>query len=69
MHDVALVLFAAFALVLLLLPLPIHLRARNTSTLFNMAWLFIGNLNLLINSATWWENVDNKAPVFCDICE
>ena len=33
-----------------------------------MAWAGLGCLNAFINSVVWNGNVENVAPVWCDIC-
>ncbi|KAJ6498395.1 GPCR fungal pheromone mating factor, partial [Mycena vitilis] len=57
--------FLASALVLV--PLPWHWRARNTTTLSMLAWLFASNLQYAINSIIWAGRTDNVVPVWCDI--
>ncbi|KAJ7643156.1 Rcb2.42 [Mycena polygramma] len=60
--------FGAFlASVLVLVPLPWHWRARNTTTLSMLAWLFVSNLKYAINSIIWAGRTDNIVPVWCDI--
>nr|BDD37067.1 pheromone receptor [Rhizopogon roseolus] len=58
---------AFIAAVLVLIPLPWHWRARNIGTLAIIAWLFIVNMIYGINAILWAGNVDNPAPVWCDI--
>ena len=43
--------------------------AWNIGTSFIMAWSGLACLNLFINSVIWNDNVNNPAPVWCDICE
>ncbi len=69
MHDAALIFFSGIALVSLILPLPSHLRANNSSTVLNIAWLFVGNLINFVNSIAWRDSTANRAPVWCDISE
>ncbi|KAG1720062.1 pheromone A receptor-domain-containing protein [Suillus paluster] len=59
---------AAFlAAALILVPLPWHWRARNVGTLAIIAWLFVVNMIYGINSIVWAGNVNNPAPLWCDI--
>jgi hypothetical protein len=60
---------AFLAAVLVLIPLPWHWRARNIGTLAIIGWLFIVNMIYGINAIIWAGNVDNPAPVWCDISE
>lgn len=69
MHDTALVIFTAIAIVLCLLPIPMQWRARNTGTLLNIFWNLIGNLIWFLNATIWWDRFDNRAPVWCDFSE
>jgi len=34
-----------------------------------IVWLFITNVIYGVNSLAWSDNVQNKAPVWCDICK
>ncbi|GFZ49116.1 hypothetical protein JCM24511_06866 [Saitozyma sp. JCM 24511] len=67
MHDLGLTIFSGLGMVLVLLPLPMHLRAGNAGTVFNIAWLFAGNLVFFVNTIIWWDSDANIAPVWCDI--
>ncbi|KAF8180782.1 GPCR fungal pheromone mating factor [Mycena galopus ATCC 62051] len=59
---------AAFlASVLILVPVPWHWRAGNTPTLSMFAWLWMSNLTYAINTTIWSGQVNNVAPVWCDI--
>ncbi|PBK87718.1 STE3-domain-containing protein [Armillaria gallica] len=60
-------LFAFLTAFLVVIPAPWHWRARNIATLAMMGWLFIVNMIYGINSLVWAGNVDNPAPVWCDI--
>ncbi|EGN92606.1 hypothetical protein SERLA73DRAFT_127332 [Serpula lacrymans var. lacrymans S7.3] len=53
--------------VLVLIPLPWHWRARNIGTLAIIAWLFVMNMIYFVNTIVWAGNVNNPAPVWCDI--
>ncbi|KAL4061745.1 GPCR fungal pheromone mating factor [Scleroderma citrinum] len=60
--------FSAFlAAILVIIPLPWHWRARNVGTLAIMIWLFVMNIIYGVNIIVWTGNVDNPAPVWCDI--
>ncbi|KAF9514397.1 hypothetical protein BS47DRAFT_1316884 [Hydnum rufescens UP504] len=65
--DTAFIFFASLALVLVLLPLPWHWNARNYGTLLYIAWTFVGNLVYFVNAIVWRGNLENPAPVWCDI--
>nr|ADO17672.1 Ste3 [Tremella mesenterica] len=67
MHDIGLIVLTGVSLLLLLLIVRVHWRARNVGTLLNIFWLFLGNLVYLVNAIVWWDNVENSAPVWCDI--
>jgi pheromone a factor receptor len=61
---------AAFiAAFLVLVPAFWHWRARNVPTLSLIVWLFTLNVICGVNSLVWSDNVLDKAPVWCDICE
>ncbi|KIY53057.1 pheromone receptor, partial [Fistulina hepatica ATCC 64428] len=57
--------FLGFALVII--PLPWHLHAWNAGTVMFMLWTAVGCLNVFVNSIVWNGNVNNPAPVWCDI--
>ncbi|KAJ7930500.1 GPCR fungal pheromone mating factor, partial [Mycena leptocephala] len=60
--------FGAFlASALVLVPLPWHWRARNTTTLSMLAWLFVSNITYAINAVIWSGHVDEVVPAWCDI--
>ncbi|KAF9447631.1 fungal pheromone STE3G-protein-coupled receptor [Macrolepiota fuliginosa MF-IS2] len=59
--------FSFLAAVLVLIPLPWHWRARNIATVSLIIWLFLVDVVYGINSLIWNENVENAAPVWCDI--
>ncbi|KAJ7930532.1 Rcb2.42 [Mycena leptocephala] len=60
--------FGAFlASVLVLVPLPWHYRARNTTTLSMLTWLFVSNIAYGINAIIWSGRLDEVVPVWCDI--
>jgi hypothetical protein len=42
--------------------------ARNTGTCLFMIWTGLGCLLQCINSIVWNNNMINRAPVYCDIC-
>nr|GAT45148.1 pheromone receptor Rcb2 B44 [Mycena chlorophos] len=52
---------------LVLVPLPWHWRARNVPTLSIIAWLFISNIVLAVNSIVWAGSIEIRAEVWCDI--
>ncbi|KAG2112664.1 GPCR fungal pheromone mating factor [Suillus discolor] len=58
---------AFLAAALVLVPLPWHWQARNIGTLSIIAWLFIVNIIYAINTIVWDANVNNPAPLWCDI--
>jgi uncharacterized membrane protein len=69
MFDVAFVLFAFIALILLIMASPLQIKARNTGVLLNMAWLWISTFFYLVNAIIWRNHSENVAPVWCDISE
>lgn len=60
---------AFLAAALVLVPLPWHWQARNIGTLSIIAWLFVVNMIYAINAIVWDANVNNPAPIWCDISE
>ena len=60
---------AFVAALLVLVPLPWHWRACNVATVSIIAWLFVSNIVYAINSIIWAGNVEDSAPVWCDISE
>ena len=54
---------------LVLVPAFWHWRAGNVPTLSLIAWLFTLNLIYGANSLVWSDNIWDKAPVWCDVCE
>jgi len=59
--------FSGVSLVLVSLPLTWHVRSRNVGTLSYMFYVFFGNLFFLVNSIVWFNNVNDPAPIWCDI--
>jgi len=60
---------AFLAAFLVLIPACWLWRTRNVPTLSLIVWLFILNVVYGANSLVWSDNVRDKAPVWCDICE
>jgi hypothetical protein len=58
---------AFVAAFLVLIPLPWHWRARNVPTLSIIAWLFVSNIILGVNTIIWADSIDITAVVWCDI--
>ena len=69
MHDLLFIVYAFLALGLLVLASPPHFRSANIGACLLVVWCFIGTLGFLVNAITWWDNVDDHAPVWCDICQ
>ncbi|QRV97742.1 STE3-type pheromone receptor [Ceratobasidium sp. AG-Ba] len=67
MRNTVYVVFCAIGALLCLLPLPWHWQARNVSTLIYLGWVSSACLLAFTNSILWAGNVDDKAPVWCDI--
>ncbi|KAF8597847.1 STE3-domain-containing protein [Ceratobasidium sp. AG-I] len=67
MRDVAFPVLCALAIVLVILPLPWHVKARNTGTLLYIGWTILGNVVFLVNSIVWAGNINDPAPLWCDI--
>ncbi|CAE6477227.1 unnamed protein product [Rhizoctonia solani] len=53
--------------ILVLIPLPWHWRARNIPTLSLIFWLTAVNFPRIISTIIWAGNVNDSAPVWCDI--
>ncbi|KAF9265062.1 pheromone receptor [Marasmius fiardii PR-910] len=70
MADPAFPYFPILALltsILVLIPLPWHLQQWNAGTCLFMLWSSIICLISFVNSLIWHGNVNNIAPVWCDI--
>jgi len=67
MRDLPFVLGCAFAIVCLLLPAAWHVRSKNSGTLLYLAWSLTGNLVYFVNAIVWAGNIENPAPIWCDI--
>ncbi|PWZ01478.1 pheromone receptor a1 [Testicularia cyperi] len=67
MIDPVVPFIALLSALLVLLPLPWHIKSGNVGTVALAIWLFIGNLDIFINSMMWWKSSDNKYPAFCEI--
>jgi pheromone a factor receptor len=61
--------FSFIGFVLCLIPLPWHLQAWNSGTCAFMIWTALSCLVGFVNSVVWSGNVNNPAPIWCDICE
>ena len=60
---------AFIAAFLVLVPAFWHWRARNVPTVSLIVWLFILNVVCGANSLAWSDDIRDKAPVWCNICE
>ncbi|KAH7930004.1 fungal pheromone STE3G-protein-coupled receptor [Leucogyrophana mollusca] len=58
--------FTGFFLVAL--PFSWHFRTWNISTCAFVLWTSLGCLLQFVNSVVWDKNVNNWAPVWCDLC-
>lgn len=67
MHDTAYTFFSGLGSVLILLPITFQWRARNTSTIFNLLWIFVIDLVVFVNSIMWWDNYRVYGLVWGDI--
>ncbi|QRV77886.1 STE3-type pheromone receptor [Ceratobasidium sp. AG-Ba] len=67
MFDASYIVLCAVGAALCMLPLPWHWQARNVSTLIYLGWTSTACLIACINAIIWAGNVDDKAPVWCDI--
>ncbi|KAI0053490.1 STE3-like pheromone receptor [Auriscalpium vulgare] len=59
--------FAFLGFFLTLIPLPWHFQAWNSGTCFFMFWASMASLIEFVNSIVWHGNLNNPAPVWCDI--
>ncbi|KAJ7585914.1 fungal pheromone STE3G-protein-coupled receptor [Mycena floridula] len=59
--------FAFLGFVLPLIPLTWHFQAWNSGTCYYMVWSSLACLNQFVNSIVWAGNINNPAPVWCDI--
>ncbi|KAI0792019.1 GPCR fungal pheromone mating factor [Abortiporus biennis] len=62
-----LTVFSFLAMVLVLIPLPLMWNARNVGAILYIFWSVVLNLLLFVNFNVWRGNVENSAPVWCDI--
>ncbi|KAI0061292.1 pheromone receptor [Artomyces pyxidatus] len=59
--------FAVLGLVLSVIALYWHIEAFNVGICLFLVWTAVGCLILFINSVVWNGNMDNVAPIWCDI--
>ncbi|PFH48841.1 hypothetical protein AMATHDRAFT_179768 [Amanita thiersii Skay4041] len=67
MRHTELPLFAFLTAVLVIIPLPWHWRDRNVATVALILWLFVVDVIYGVNAVVWAGNVQDPAPVWCDI--
>ncbi|KAF8239230.1 STE3-like pheromone receptor [Tricholoma matsutake] len=60
-------LFSSLGFLVTLIPLPWHIQAWNSGTCAFMIWTSMTCLIESINSLVWRGNVQNPAPIWCDI--
>jgi len=68
MNDPLFPTFAFIGFILSLLPLSWHIQAWNSGTCAFMIWTALPCLTGFVNSIVWNGNVNNPAPIWCDIC-
>lgn len=58
------------ACILVLIPL-LHVVSRswNTGVYVFALWTFLSSLSYAVNTIVWANDVKDRAPVWCDICE
>ena len=61
--------FAFLGFVLCCIPLSWHIQAWNSGTCAFMIWTAVACLTEFVNCIVWTGNINNPAPVWCDICE
>ncbi|KZT69398.1 putative fungal pheromone GPCR, STE3-type [Daedalea quercina L-15889] len=59
--------FAFFGFVVGLIPLPWHLQGWNAGTCIYMLWVSLASLVEFVDSIVWNANINDPAPVWCDI--
>ena len=52
---------------LALLPLPIRFKSWNSGICMLGIWIAVLNLHKFVDTIIWHDNVNNSAPVWCDI--
>ncbi|CCM02272.1 uncharacterized protein FIBRA_04357 [Fibroporia radiculosa] len=70
MNDSTYPLFSVFAFLgflIALVPLPWHIQGWNSGTCIYMLWSSFACMIQFVDSVVWSGNVDNPAPVWCDI--
>jgi len=60
---------AIIAAILVLIPLPRQIRARNVATIAMIFWFFEHCLSSGIDAIVWAGNVNDSAPIYCQISE
>lgn len=61
-------LFNFLGFILVLIPLPWQLQSWNTGTCMFSIWVSLACLDCFIRTVVWRDNVNNYAPIYCDIC-
>jgi pheromone a factor receptor len=69
MQHPELPIFSFISALLVIIPLSCRWPTRNVAVLALMSWLFIANIIYAINSLIWAGNIQNSAPVWCDISQ
>jgi len=67
MLSPAYAVFNFLGIFFILLPAGWHWSARNTATLLFIFWCLVSVVPAAINSVVWYDRVDIKAPIYCDI--
>nr|AER30303.1 mating pheromone receptor a1 [Rhodotorula araucariae] len=67
MFSPAYAVFNFLGIFFVLLPAGWHWTARNTATLLFIFWCVVNIVPAAINSVIWYDRVDIKAPIYCDI--
>lgn len=67
MLSPAYAVFNFLGIFFILLPAGWHWSARNTATLLFIFWCLVSVVPAAINSVVWYDRVDIKAPIYCDV--
>ena len=62
-------IFSFLGFIVCCIPLPWHIQAWNSGTCAFIMWTAVACLIEFVNCIIWTGNLNNPAPVWCDICE
>lgn len=69
MPDLVYPVYAIIAILLTCATCPPHWRARNIGVLGFAMWPLIANFAYVVDHFLWWDSMEDRAPIWCDIGE